>query len=53
MTRQLDHSAIIRGLTQAETYVEEGSERDAEIDAAVTVGPRQLRGGLPYRAPSV
>jgi hypothetical protein len=53
MTRQLDHSARIRKLTHAETYMEEGSERDAEIDAAVTVGPRQLRGGLPYRAPSV
>jgi hypothetical protein len=47
MTRQRDHSAIIRGLTHAETYVGEGSERDAEI----TVGPpssahrplRQLR----------
>ena len=47
MTRQLDHSARIRKLTHAETYMEEGSERDAEIDAAVTVGPRQLRGGLP------
>jgi hypothetical protein len=31
MTRQRDHSAIIRGLTHAETYIGEGSERDAEI----------------------
>ena len=35
MTRQRDHSAIIRGLTHADTYIGEGSERDAGI----TLGP--------------
>jgi hypothetical protein len=31
MTRQRDHSATIRGLTHADTYIGEGSERDAGI----------------------
>ena len=35
LTRQRNHSAIIRGLTHAETYIGEDSEQDAEI----TVGP--------------
>ena len=35
MTRQRDHSAIIRGLSHADTYIGEGSKRDA----AITFGP--------------
>jgi hypothetical protein len=61
MTRQRNDSAIIRGLTHADTYIGEGSEREAGI----TLGRlfrRDTRhygscaisaSGLLYRAPAV
>jgi hypothetical protein len=40
MTRQRDYSAIIQGLTHADTYIGEGSERDAGITLAAVFGER-------------